>query len=314
MALIQPRLEVRILPPLPAPVLSARGDDPPSLGPAADLHRTILDACPITSSLCTLICRLSLCPPIRWTYLPPFQTSAVAMSSSFATMRANSRRYSRGIGFRGTTRQPRTRQLGDGELPFDTKSGGLTGGTPTVMLPAPVGVVDKILVASLEATLTISRPWRPCFDAVAAGRSGRRTCGQHGWFDDELGELVRLLPSTVRLLDRYTCGLSDYHPVGYGLRGGLACFRGVKETDRGVQGTVGIFRVWESMTQWAHGDPTLCSEWPRCAHPSRLSRLAEHSARATAQARAPRTGQVPTQTNRGPYQPRTASAQERTPN
>ncbi|MDH6213389.1 DUF6304 family protein [Streptomyces pseudovenezuelae] len=82
-------------------------------------------------------------------------------------------------------------------------------------------------------------------------------------FEDALHEVQRQLPRAARLKACVSCAWSDYHPVGHGLMGGLACFRDVKELYRqvdGKHGPHGIFAVWPSRTEFVQ-ETWLCGEF-----------------------------------------------------
>jgi hypothetical protein len=51
-----------------------------------------------------------------------------------------------------------------------------------------------------------------------------RSCGKHGWFDDELLEIEAALPNSMYLRCCHYCACANYSPVGFGLFGGLYCF------------------------------------------------------------------------------------------
>lgn|SRR5579875_150910 len=48
----------------------------------------------------------------------------------------------------------------------------------------------------------------------------------------------------------FTCAFSDYSPVGHGLFGSLACFRGNKSSYLQVQSKRDLFAIWNTMTEF----------------------------------------------------------------
>ncbi|AKT41601.1 DUF6304 family protein [Chondromyces crocatus] len=86
--------------------------------------------------------------------------------------------------------------------------------------------------------------------------------GRSGWFEDELLDLQRRLPSHWFLKTCFGCGLSDYSPVGHGLFGGLACFRDNKLGYRSVRTKDELFRIWDTMTAFVQ-ETHLCPEFER---------------------------------------------------
>jgi len=88
------------------------------------------------------------------------------------------------------------------------------------------------------------------------------SCGQHGWFEDELVELHQCLPEPVYLKCCFNCASSDYFPAGYGLFGGLACFRDNKQQYLKVENKSDLFQIWETMTELVQ-ETYLCAEFEK---------------------------------------------------
>jgi hypothetical protein len=86
--------------------------------------------------------------------------------------------------------------------------------------------------------------------------------GKTGWFEDELLQLQARLPKDTYMKACANCGLSDYHPAGHGLYGGLACFRDNKVGYRAVRGRHDIINVWDTMTEFVQ-ETYLCPEFER---------------------------------------------------
>lgn len=91
-----------------------------------------------------------------------------------------------------------------------------------------------------------------------------RSSGKDGWFEDALREIGRQLPEGAHLRACIGCALSDYNPVGHGLFGGLACFRGNKAAYLRVRGKEDLFAVWPTMTEYVQ-ETHLCPEFERRA-------------------------------------------------
>jgi hypothetical protein len=134
-----------------------------------------------------------------------------------------------------------------------------------VLVATPRGDLDGRLVARLELgdpapNGGIDREYlllRLGFgDRVLASR------GWSGWFEDELADLQRQMPEGTYLKACVTCAFSDYSPVGHGLFGGLACFRGNKAGYRAVRSKADLFRVWDTMTGFVQ-ETFLCPEFER---------------------------------------------------
>ncbi len=87
-----------------------------------------------------------------------------------------------------------------------------------------------------------------------------RSSGTSGWFEDELLELCRALPSSTRVRSCITCAFSDYSPHGHGLFGDLACFRDVKDDYVKVVDKPGIFAIWNRLTEFVQ-ETHVCDEF-----------------------------------------------------
>ena len=88
------------------------------------------------------------------------------------------------------------------------------------------------------------------------------SCGQHGWFEDELVELHQHLPESVYFKCCFNCAFSDYSPAGSGLFGDLACFRDNKQPYLKVENKRDLFQIWETMTEWVQ-ETYLCTEFEK---------------------------------------------------
>ena len=88
------------------------------------------------------------------------------------------------------------------------------------------------------------------------------SCGQHGWFEDELVELQKELPEAVYLKCCFNCAFSDYSPAGSSLFGSLACFRDNKQQYLKVESKRDLFQIWETMTEWVQ-ETYLCDEFEK---------------------------------------------------
>lgn len=144
----------------------------------------------------------------------------------------------------------------------------LSSGTLTVNLSIGVEVGGNPQLADLQAVFVLPQPhdhpilgWTlPLSLRLADGRGPFRTSGRGGDFESSLGDIARSLPSDVRLLSCYSCGLSDYSPTGQGLFGGLACFRLTKSAYRRVSSKWDMFKLWDSMAGFVQ-ETHLCPEW-----------------------------------------------------
>ena len=89
-----------------------------------------------------------------------------------------------------------------------------------------------------------------------------RSCGKHGWFDDELQEIGNILPEGMYIKSCFNCALSDYNPAGFGLFGGLACFRNTKQEYLSLKGKAAFFNLKDKITELVQ-ETYLCSEFEK---------------------------------------------------
>ena len=73
--------------------------------------------------------------------------------------------------------------------------------------------------------------------------------GNEGYEDDleeELLDIIRQLPLSVKLHCCFTCAYSDYSPYGHQYFGGLACFRDNKAGYLQAKTKMAVLRVWNT--------------------------------------------------------------------
>lgn len=87
-----------------------------------------------------------------------------------------------------------------------------------------------------------------------------QSTGKSGWFEGELLELDKQLPSGCHMKLCITCAHSDYSPYGHGMFGCLACFRGNKAEYSQVKSKGDMFRVWDKLTEYVQ-ETHLCGEY-----------------------------------------------------
>jgi hypothetical protein len=139
-------------------------------------------------------------------------------------------------------------------------------------MPLPVVIDGDITTGRLQVYLRLGEPlpgeeqWskkeilRLGLTLGSVHYWSRGTSG--GWFEDELLDIQKALPEGAYLKACIMCALSDYSPVGSGMFGCLACFRGNKDAYRQVSGKYGLFAIWPTMTEFVQ-ETYLCPEFER---------------------------------------------------
>ncbi|HEY1548283.1 MAG TPA: DUF6304 family protein [Kofleriaceae bacterium] len=134
----------------------------------------------------------------------------------------------------------------------------LTWTMPIALDQGETGSLEAHLVlGSPDATGGIDREQLQL--SLTCTRGTFRSAGTSGWFEDELLDLHKQLPS-IRVC--INCAFSDYSPAGHGLFGGLACFRDNKDAYRAVTGKQQLFQIWETMTEFVQ-ETFVCGEFER---------------------------------------------------
>ncbi len=136
-------------------------------------------------------------------------------------------------------------------------------------MPVMLGTAGENQVARLAAHLILGNPTptggidREDLQLRLVSSHGViDSAGTSGWFEDELLDIQRKLPTDVYLRACIGCGLSDYSPYGHGLFGSLTCFRGAKAAYRSVSSKQDLFAIWESATGYVQ-ETYLCPEFER---------------------------------------------------
>jgi Family of unknown function (DUF6304) len=82
------------------------------------------------------------------------------------------------------------------------------------------------------------------FLRLTVGDSSFASQGKVGWFEDELLDIQRQLPEGMYMQICFCCAYSDYHPVGNGLFGDLACFRNKKREYLAIRNKYALMDMW----------------------------------------------------------------------
>jgi Family of unknown function (DUF6304) len=89
-----------------------------------------------------------------------------------------------------------------------------------------------------------------------------KSCGKHGWFEDELLEIHQALPSETYLKSCFNCAFSDYSPVGFRLFGCMACFQNSKQEYRSLAGKAAFFELQDRIAEQVQ-ETYLCPEFEK---------------------------------------------------
>jgi len=89
-----------------------------------------------------------------------------------------------------------------------------------------------------------------------------KSCGKHGWFEDELVEIHSQLPKGTFIKSCFTCAYSDYCPAGNGAFGCMACFRNTKAEYHALKGKDAYFRLMDKIAEFVQ-ETYLCPEFER---------------------------------------------------
>jgi len=136
-------------------------------------------------------------------------------------------------------------------------------------MPLLVAFGDEVVEGILLVHLELGDPSKnggidreELYLTLKIGDSSFKSSGKSGgWFSDELRDIQALLPEGAYIKACINCALADYHPVGYGLFGGLACFRNNKEAFRAAKTKRDLFRIWNTSIEVQ--ETYLCPEFVR---------------------------------------------------
>jgi hypothetical protein len=83
-----------------------------------------------------------------------------------------------------------------------------------------------------------------------------------GWFEDALQDIQRQLPEEMYMRICFCCAYSDYHPVGNGLFGDLACFRNKKQEYLAICNKYALMDLWSTRIEEVQ-ETYCCQEFER---------------------------------------------------
>jgi hypothetical protein len=157
------------------------------------------------------------------------------------------------------------------ENQFVLQGGSLCSCKIEVEMPVPVVISDKGENGTLEIEIELGDPLpngnlnkETLLLKLRLGNEVLSSSGRSGWFEDEMLDLQRKLPEGTLIKACINCAFSDYSPAGHGFFGCLACFRGNKAGYRGVTSKWGLFKIWDTMTEFVQ-ETYLCPEFEKRA-------------------------------------------------
>jgi hypothetical protein len=152
---------------------------------------------------------------------------------------------------------------------FDLTDGCLGAGTLSVVIPVPVvadgaetpGRLTMTLALGLQLPTRQQHPER--LDLALEWRGGTvRSRGKSGWFEGELLDIEKQLPSGTYIKSCFFCLYADYSPYGHGLFGWMMCFRKHKAAYLRVRSKDGFWRVHDR-AEVGIQETFLCDEFVR---------------------------------------------------
>jgi len=134
-------------------------------------------------------------------------------------------------------------------------------------IPVPVVAHDRTLSANLRVHLELGAPKANGgldreelqLELIVENKSFK-SCGKHGWFEDELVELHAALPEDMFIKSCFKCAFSDYSPGGFGMFGCMACFRNSKQAYLSLKGKAAYFTLAEEIAEYVQ-ETYLCPEF-----------------------------------------------------
>jgi len=152
---------------------------------------------------------------------------------------------------------------------FPLRAGTLCSYQLNCQIPVSVVVFGNLVEGSLQAHIEIGDPTpnggvdlEQIELTLTVGDKTFKSSGTHGWFDDELLEIQAALPEDMFMKCCHTCAFSDYHPVGYGAFGGLACFRDHKQEYLAIKDKVSLMHFFSKLTENVQ-ETYLCPEFEK---------------------------------------------------
>lgn len=136
-------------------------------------------------------------------------------------------------------------------------------------IPISVVVLDKLIESNLQTHIEVGDPapnggveLEKVQLSLTLEDKSFKSSGTHGWFDDELLEIQAALPESMFMKCCHTCAFSDYHPVGSGAFGGLACFRDHKQEYLAIKDKVSFVHFFSKRTENVQ-ETYLCPEFEK---------------------------------------------------
>jgi hypothetical protein len=136
-------------------------------------------------------------------------------------------------------------------------------------IPVPVTVKTQTISGTLRANLELGKPnakggvdYEKLQLQLAFNDKTYVSSENQGWFDDALNEIQTQLPEKSFIKCCHSCAYSDYSPAGYGLFGGLACFRNCKQEYLALKGKMAYFTLVDKIAEFVQ-ETHLCPEFQK---------------------------------------------------
>lgn len=136
-------------------------------------------------------------------------------------------------------------------------------------IPVPVTAKTQTIPATLRVDLELGEPnakggvdYEKLQIQLAFNDKTYVSSENQGWFDDALNEIQTQLPEGTFVKCCHSCAYSEYSPAGYGLFGGLACFRNCKQEYLALKGKMAYFALADKMAEFVQ-ETHLCPEFEK---------------------------------------------------
>lgn len=146
---------------------------------------------------------------------------------------------------------------------FNLRDGSLADCQILVECPLKLVQNGEDIDALLYITVTlrgVSDNWSDRLQlSLSWGDQTVHSAGTDGLMETELLDLLKHLPTDIKLKSCFTCAYSDYSPAGQSMTGGLSCYRDQRETYLSVRNKIEYLQIYRMATEYVQ-EIDLCPE------------------------------------------------------